>query len=308
VSAKAAAPVMVALASALGLAFALGCRDSGWSPAEADLLFMSNRDGNAEVYLKRGGSLEWVNLSRHEAGDNWPVWSPDGARVAFQSRRSGNLDIWVMGADGSAPAQLTEDLEPDYLPSWSPDGETIVFTSWRVEAGDTARAPHIYSMRADGSEQRRLIARSLETSAGASYSPDGRWLVYSRKAGEKGANLFVAAGDGTGERQLTTGEAVYHGSPRFSPDGRWIACYAATDSSSALVVMAADGTRSQTVLAAGHNWYPHWSPDGRWLVYTAAVDSAMSDIDVFAIPVTGGEPRRLATGAGREQEGSWRPR
>lgn len=302
----ASTPRLLALAAALALAS--GYQDGDWSPDRADLLFMSNRDGDAEIYLQRAGGGEWANLTQQEAGDNWPVWSQDGARIAFQSRRSGNLDVWVMAADGSGQRQLTEDPEPDYLPSWSPDGETIVFTSWRVEPGDTARAPHLYTMRADGSEQRRLIARSLETSAGASYSPDGRWLVYSRKAGEAGANLWVAAADGTGERQLTVGETIYYGSPRFSPDGRWIACYAATDTASALLVMDTTGAQQRRLLGAGHNWYPQWSPDGRWLVYTAAVDSAMSDIDVFAIPVRGGEPQRLAGGPGREQEASWRPR
>jgi TolB protein len=293
---------------AFALAIAAGCQGGDWSPDKADLLFMSNRDGNAEIYLQRAGSSEWTNLTRHEGGDNWPAWSPDGERIAFQSRRSGNLDIWVMAADGSGQTQLTADPEPDYLPAWSPDGATIVFTSWRVEPGDSARAPHLYTMRADGEGERRLVAASLETSAGASYSPDGRWIVYSRGAGEQGANLFVAAADGRGERQLTQGETLYYGSPCFSPDGRRIACYAAGDSASALVVLGTDGSDARSVLATGHNWYPHWSPDGRWLVYTAAVDSAMSDIDVFAIPAAGGEPRRLANGPGREQEASWRPR
>src|SRR5262245_32802077 len=115
--------------------------DDGWSPEKADLLFMSNRDGNAEIYVLRAGQKEWINLTNHKSSDNWPSWSPDGQRIVFQSNRAGNLDVWTMNADGSNQVQLTNDKEPDYLPSWSPDGKSIIFTSWRKETADAPRVP-----------------------------------------------------------------------------------------------------------------------------------------------------------------------
>ena len=280
-----------------------------WKPETADLLFTSGRDGNSEIFLRRGGQEEWTNLTRDPGGDNWPVWSPDGTRIAFQSNRKGNLDIWTMKADGSEQVQLTNDPQPDYLPSWSPDGKTILFTSWR-HGKDEERAPHIYIMNADGSGQLRLVAETLGTSAGATWSPDGKHIVFSRKVGEQGADLFVADSNGKNERRLTQDKDIYNGSPVFSPDGSQIAFYSDDGKASALVVMNVDGTKRRTVLAQGQNWYPRWSPDGRWLVYTAAVSGGDgNDIDVFATAVAeGGSPIRLAGGAKREQEGSWRPK
>jgi TolB protein len=294
----------------LALSAAVAAERPAWRPEAADLLFTSNRDGNSEIYLLRAGAGEWINLTRHEAGDNWPAWSPDGTRIAFQSRRTGNLDIWTMKADGSEPVRLTDDPEPDYLPSWSSDGAAILFTSWRREPDDAERAPHVYLMNADGSGQRRLVRRSLETSAGATESPDGERIVYSRKAGEDGADLFIAGRDGGDERRLTSGGGSYHGSPVFSPDGTRIAFYSDDGTASALVVIDRDGSGQRTVLATGKNWYPRWSPDGRWLVYTAvAAGRDGDDLDVFAVPASGeGEPIALAAGPGRESEGSWRPR
>jgi Tol biopolymer transport system component len=64
---------------------------TAWTPDASDLLFASGRDGNSEIYLRRSGQSEWVNLTNHPAVDNWPVWSPDGTRIAFQSNRAGNL-------------------------------------------------------------------------------------------------------------------------------------------------------------------------------------------------------------------------
>jgi len=280
---------------------------AAWKPHAADLLFASNRGGNSDVYVLRAGQKEWTNLTSHEAGDNWPVWSADGTRVAFQSRRTGNLDIWTVKADGSEAAQLTDDPEPDYLPAWSPDGKSIVFTSWRHAEGEE-RAPHLYVMSADGSGQRRLVAESLGTSAGATWSPDGKRIVYSRKSGENAADIVVADADGKNERRLTKETTLYCGSPVFSPDGKRIAFYADDGKASALVVMNADGSARRTVLAEGKNWYPRFSPDGRWLVYTAAVPGgAEEDIDIYAVPVEGGgKPMRLVQGPKREIEGSWR--
>lgn len=287
-----------------------GGKEPAWSPERADLLFTSNRDGNGEIYLLRAGSSEWVNLTNHPDGDNWPEWSPDGTRIVFQSRRSGNLDIWAMGADGSDPVQLTQDPEPDYLPSWKPDGSAIVFTSWRQEAGDSTRAPHVYIMKPDGSEPQRLIAKSLETSSGATWSPDGTRLVFSRKSGEETAALHVARVEGGVEARISEGSESYDGSPVFSPDGRWIAFYADRgDPGSDIAVCQPNGTGRRIVVTGGKAWYPRWSPDGRWLLYTAVVPGGDgSNLDLFAVRVDEPEsPQPLVVSPGREVEGRWRP-
>ena len=292
----------------LAVASAFAGDPAAWTPPDSDLLFASGRDGDMEIYVLPAGGQDWVNLSRHEARDNWPVWSPDGARIAFQSDRAGNLDLWTMNADGSNPRRLTDDPEPDYLPAWSPDGSTILFTSWRTE-GDEPRAPHLYVMNADGSNARRLPLASLGTSSGATWSPDGNHIVYARKTRE-GVDLFVADADGDNERRLTADRDPdrYNGSPTFSPDGSWIAFYSDSGVTSRLDVVGADGRNRRTLLADGRNWYPRWSPDGRWIVYTAMAPGSEDDIDVFAAPVSGGvAPTRLVGSPKREQEASWRP-
>lgn len=295
-------PLVVLLAS---------CSPAEWHPHDSDLLFMSNHEGDAEIHVLAAGSSQPLNLTRNEASDNWPVWSPDGSRIAFQSRRSGNLDIWCMGADGTGLVQLTDHAEPDYLPAWSADGASIYFTSWRTEIEGEERAPHVYRMLADGSDERRLIATSLQTSAGVDASADGDWLVYSRKSGEDGADLYVCDREGLQERRIThDGESgVYNGSPTFSPDGQWIAFYSDDRTRSALDLVQVDGTGRRTLRGEGQNWYPRWSPDGRWLVYTAQVgEGEGSSIDVFALAVDGSAPPLLLVGGeDRAQEASWRP-
>lgn len=297
----------ILLASLLCWAFVAGAQD--WHPNDKDFLFTSNRDGNSEIYLKKAGQTEWLNLSQHPASDNWPVWSPDGQKVVFQSKRSGNLDIWLMNADGSDPQQLTTDPEPDYLPAWSPDGSTILFTSWRKDSAADVRAPHIYAMAVDGNEQRRLVAQSLNTSEGATWSADSQWIVYSRKIGN-GADLFLADRHGQQEKQLTfdAGQNIYNGASAISPDGKTIAFYSDNEKSAALSLIDIDGNNRRVLLATGHNWYPHWSADGQWLTYTAKVPGdAAGNIDIFAISlIPGSQPVLLIGGLSRDTEGSWR--
>ncbi len=286
----------------------LSCAGPVWTPADSDLLFTSNRNGNSEIYLIAAGDTAWVNLSNHPGPDNWPVWSPDGARIAFQTRRNGKLDIYVMNADGSGQTRLTDDPEHDYLPAWTPDGQRISFTSWRSEPGDTARMGHFYIMNHDGSSQQRLDIPAPGTSTGITWSPDGKFMLFSRASGT-GAQVIRADSNGKNEIVLT-GDDRYYGSAEFSPDSRRIACYADDGTASAIVVMDADGANARTVVAEGQNWYPRWSPDGRWLVYDPAVSGTdQGNIDIHAIGTDGsGAAVTLIGGPHRETEPSWRPR
>ena len=65
-----------------------------WSPDGRLLAFVSNRDGNLEIYVAQldGGSK--VNMTRNPAIDNFPAWTPDG-RIGFVSNRSQGFDIYV---------------------------------------------------------------------------------------------------------------------------------------------------------------------------------------------------------------------
>lgn len=76
------------------------------SPSGPFIAFMSQRDGNWEIYRvnQDGGGL--TRLTQNPAHDGLPVWSPDGRTIAFVSNRSGAWAIWAMNADGSNQRQL----------------------------------------------------------------------------------------------------------------------------------------------------------------------------------------------------------
>ena len=61
-----------------------------WSPDGDTIAFVSDRDGNEEVYtMDASDGSSQTDLTNDAAVDRAPDWSPDGARIAFQSDRDG---------------------------------------------------------------------------------------------------------------------------------------------------------------------------------------------------------------------------
>ena len=84
------------------------------------IAFVSDRDGNVEIYVMDADGSNLTNLTNNPAYDWLPVWSPDGSRIAFVSDRDGNWEIYVVDADGSNLTNLTNNPADDLLPAWSP--------------------------------------------------------------------------------------------------------------------------------------------------------------------------------------------
>jgi Tol biopolymer transport system component len=106
--------------------------------------------------------------------------------------------------------QLTED-PTDTEPAFSPDGRTIAF----VRGGD------LYSVRPDGSGQRRLTS-GPELDSAPVVSPNGRFVAFERRASvSAAADLYTVGAKGGGVRALTSGETDDHDAD-FAPDGRAI--------------------------------------------------------------------------------------
>lgn len=106
--------------------------------------------------------------------------------------------------------QLTDD-PADSEPAFSPDGRTIAY----------ARGGDLYSVRPDGSGQRRLTS-GAELDSRPVVAPDGRFVVFERRAVAGGpADLYKVGAIGGGLRALTSGEADDH-EVDFASDGKAI--------------------------------------------------------------------------------------
>jgi tetratricopeptide (TPR) repeat protein len=91
------------------------------------IAFMSNRDGNWEIYVMNVDGSGLKRLTSNAANDGLPTWSPDGKTLAFVSNQGGAWAVWAMSPDGSNQRKLfplgggglTSDWEHESI-SWAP--------------------------------------------------------------------------------------------------------------------------------------------------------------------------------------------
>jgi dipeptidyl aminopeptidase/acylaminoacyl peptidase len=108
-------------------------------------------------------------------------------------------------------------------------------------------------------------------------SPDGRWVVFTRRAWDEAANknttnLWIAAVDGSGLRQLTTARHAADSSPSWAPDSKTIAFVSNRGGSSQIWTIALDGGEAAPLTALPVDVDNiQWSPDGSRIAFSAEV-------------------------------------
>lgn len=79
-----------------------------WAPDGLSVIFMSQRDGDWEVYRLDLLTAQLLKLTDDPAQDGLPTVSPDGRWVAFASDRGGFWRIWVVPIEGGAAQPLVK--------------------------------------------------------------------------------------------------------------------------------------------------------------------------------------------------------
>ena len=129
---------------------------------------MSDRGGGFDAYeAAPDPAAQAVRVTR--TGTTWfPVFSPDGKSLAFHVGR----DVHTMPSAGGDLRRLTTDPANGMYPSWSPAGRTLAFMSWRN--GRT----EIFTMNADGTDQKKLLNVERGDAVDPRWSPDGSTIAF----------------------------------------------------------------------------------------------------------------------------------
>jgi tetratricopeptide (TPR) repeat protein len=77
-----------------------------WSPAGDKIAFMSDRDGNWEIYVINVDGSGLLRLTDNASDDGLPAWSPDGNFIAYMSNRGGSWALHAIRPDGADDQKL----------------------------------------------------------------------------------------------------------------------------------------------------------------------------------------------------------
>ena len=227
----------------------------------------------------------------------------------------------------------------------------VAFNPLRDGFQDNREAPgrdlsEIWSMAADGSDQRRLLPASgdgVDFSLPV-YSPGGDRIAYTVWTNERGENanarnidqttaIWTMAADGSDARLLLEGAPDQVWTPAWSPDGAWIAYTFSPQDAPAAPAAAEPNVGpgqlgASVVRGAGEIWLvasdgsgssvrlsrqgveavsPAWSPDSTMLAFDT-FDAGNSDIHVAAVGEgTLANERAIAADPAEDWGASWSP-
>lgn len=231
--------------------------------------------------------------------------APPAAGIAeellFASDRTGVFQIYRLEEEG--PVQLTDDSTYDsWWPRASPDGSTIVLyrtaVSDRPEVGganSNYAAASLWSMRADGSGLRELIARGSygwEAQGVADWSPDGRRLVMAAASAAEDGRWYLFVTDAAGRNPLRVSRrSSLFLDPSWSPDGRQLVYSAFPEgyegqdiARTEIHVSDADGGNEQRLTSDGFRDHdPYWAPDGSEIAFETDVDPEYRGVGRWAL-------------------------
>jgi len=180
--------------------------DPAWSPDGSKIAFVSDRDGNREIYVMDANGSNQRRLASDASDDIEPDWSPDGSKIVFASGVGEEYNIWVVNADAQRrPPPLTWKTGAERDPAWRYNDKILYH--------DPYDNGTIWVMNADGSSQ-----TALSTGWHPCWSPDGTKIAYASNKAGGGPEIHVMSSAGSGDQQLTSTWLIA-AEPAWSPDG-----------------------------------------------------------------------------------------
>jgi serine/threonine protein kinase len=226
-----------------------------FTPDGNALLFASNRNGAFDLYLLVFNDRNLLQITNRIGNVISPDFSPDGRYIVFPNRVGNNpTAIWMVNVDGLNPRLVYTGTGDIVATAWSPDGEKIAYAmsvgipqEYEIFVMDANGRNHqrisqglqgiggSLDWSPDGSHllihagpfgNKDIFRLDVNTgdyvqitnggnNAGASYSPDGRFIVFNSLRNNDQADLYIMRADGTNEMQLTN-----HPEPDWG--ARWV--------------------------------------------------------------------------------------
>ncbi len=156
-------------------------KDAAWSPDGKRVAYLSDRNGEYEIYLvDPKGEGEAIRLTHHKDGYRHTLrWSPDSRKIAFadQTLRCYFLDVETKEITEVDKAEFENvdvslDVKPIYDFNWSPDSRFLAYSKMNA---DLVFQVFIYSLEEGRARQ---VSDGLFSDFGPVFSADGEHLFF----------------------------------------------------------------------------------------------------------------------------------
>src|SRR5215831_511885 len=253
-------------------------------PAEENTRFANDKDSGAEATGTFRKRRVWLLMVTPAA--------------LFLALAIGSL-TWFVLAHPSTPrtvgrraslnsVPLTDLADPTSDPAFSPDGTRVSFRRHGYAAGNSG----IYVKTIDS--QQLLQLTNNPTDCCPAWSPNGRFIAFSRFTGKEHQIYTIAANGGDLYRLFSTAIGPKQGELDWSPDGNSIAFVGQSNqgTSSIFLLSYHDRTARRVTEPAPLNrdWGPTFSPDGQSLAFVRTPESGLPE-NILVMPAQGGESR-----------------
>jgi hypothetical protein len=252
-------------------------------------------------------------LQRSEQPFEAPNWTRDGAALIYNTSGRGEGRGRLVRFDLATRQTSVIDTGTN---TRNNNDHVLSFDGSMLAISDQSEGPSaVYTVPVTGGTPKRITP--LTPSYLHSWSPDGKWLLYTGGRNRE-FDIYRILADGSGQEENLTNFKGLDDGPEYTPDGRHIYFNSLRSGTMQIWRMAASGQHPEQITNDGfNNWFPHISPDGQWIVFISFpkdIDPAdhpyYKQVYLRIMPAGGGPSRVLAYvygGQGTINVPSWSP-
>ncbi len=262
------------------------------------LLFISNRDGNREIYITdlvwmdgytqwRGSNLK--NLTKSNENEWTPIFSPTENKIVFSTYfpENDNYDIFIMDEDGGNKQNLTNTPSYEKFPQFSPDGSYLIYQGWQKGKMEIF---FLGLLDRNNINITRNVKSNDIISHGKAFSPDGQTIVFtSDRDGNR--NIYTMKINGSDLEQITSNEFDDY-EPVFSNNGEIIVFTSERDGNKEIyLVNLLTKNMKNLTNNSGDDWNPRFYPDNQKIVFQSTRDG---NWEIYSMSLNGKNQKNLS--------------
>ncbi len=160
--------------------------DLHWAPDSASLLYVSERNGNGQIFSYDFRAAKEAQLTHTTSNDERPVVAPDGKTLAYV--RDGR-ELRTVALDGGGDRLVASGQLREPAVRWSPDSQWLAFADTGAKSFRT-----VLVVPASGGTPRPVsFLANGETAGEIAWSPDGAFLLFD--TAQRSESSYIARVD-----------------------------------------------------------------------------------------------------------------